>query len=101
YSVLNASTPSTPTASTAYSRLSRPGNSGSSWGPRAGVFASVSATMVLIATGVTTATSIVQKVERTEKSLVHSQASTSRARAASGTLVAVIGRALLPVRPSP
>ena len=60
YSVLNASTPSTATDSTAYSRLSRPGSSGSIGAPRCGAFPSVAATSALIATGLTTATSMVQ-----------------------------------------
>ena len=104
YSVLKASTPSTPTASTAYSRLSRPGSSGSAANPLPpwpGALASVNATRTLMATGVTTATSRVQNVERTERNLIHSQPITSRARTPSDTAgtwasVALIGPLLLP-----
>ena len=61
YSLLKASTPSTPTARTAYSRLMKPGSSGSTAAaPRPGAWVSVTATSVLTASGVRTATSSVQ-----------------------------------------
>ncbi len=81
-SELNASTPSTHTAITAYSRLSTAGRSGSGAGPEPLALEKAKATRELAATGLTTATSRTQKVERTERNLVHSDASRSRARTA-------------------
>ena len=89
YSALNASTPSTLTAITAYSRLMTPGSSGSGGGPWPGAFVKAKATTALTAIGVTTATSRDQKVERTERNLVHSDPSRSSARMArDGGLIA-------------
>ena len=83
YSALNASTPMTLTAITAYSRLSdlgqqrvgrRPGGGGR--------LAKAKATRVLTPIGVTTATSSDQKDDRTERNLIHSEATRSSARMA-------------------
>src|SRR5690348_9300671 len=87
YSEVKASTPSTATAITAYSRLMTAGSSGSDGGavfaaPVFGALAKAKATMALTATGVTTATSRAQKVERTERNLVHSDPMRSVARVA-------------------
>src|SRR6266545_5253415 len=83
-SELNARAPSTPTASTAYSKLMKLGMSGSIGGrPAGGWVAKATATMALSPMVVTTAMSSVQYVERTERSLVNSEVSTSRARMAS------------------
>src|SRR6185437_717540 len=68
---------STLTAITAYSRLMTPGISGSGRGPRQGAFVNAKATTALTTIGVTTATSRDQKVERTERTLVHSDPSRS------------------------
>ena len=84
YSALNASTPMTLTAITAYSRLMTSGSSGSGGGPEeAGLFAKAKATRALAPIGVTTATRIDQKDDRTEPNLVHSEATRSSARTAS------------------
>src|SRR5689334_4019026 len=85
YSAVKDSTPSTATAITAYSRLMTAGSSGSGGGadlaaPDFGALTKAKATTVLTATGVTTATSRAQKVERTERNLVHSDAMRSIAR---------------------
>ena len=103
YSALNASTPMTLTAITACSRLTTSGSSGSGRGPaEAGWLAKMKATKVLTAIGVTTATSSDQKDDRTERNLVHSEATRSTALVtregagvpadrAVGVSVAVIG----------
>ena len=84
YSALKASTPMTLTAITAYSRLRTSGSSGSGGGPaEAGVFAKANATRALAPIGVTTATSNDQKDDRTERNLIHSEATRSSARTAS------------------
>src|SRR5208282_1755562 len=84
YSALKASTPMTLTAITAYSRLRTSGSSGSGGGPaEAGWLAKAKATRALAPIGVTTATSSDQKDDRTERNLVHSEATRSSARMAS------------------
>ena len=107
----HASTPRTLTAITAYSRLRTSGSSGSGGGPaEAGAFAKAKATRALAPIGVTTATSSDQKDDRTERNLVHSEATRSSARMASegadvladraaGVLAAVTGVRPWPSRP--